>query len=184
MKQIVLSSAEIQDEKAIAAATEKVVLAYADRPIVFVEAMGKTVQTLVEAGEKSADQDLVLASALAEGLRTYHAQLAQQVTSSPVFRETRGLLWGLFEELSDFLKGLYLLGEFNGHARRMVSSYGERASCILIAHVLRSRELNAVPVCERELFIESADLRAELQGLIDQNSIPVVPLSLRPASGF
>ncbi len=184
MNQIVLASSEIQDEKTIAAAAEKIVLALPGRPVVFVEALGKTVETLVEAGEKSAEQDLVLASALAEGLRTYHAQLAQQITSPSVFRETRSLLSGLFEELSDFLKGLYLLGQFDDHARRMVASYGERASCILIAHVLRSRELNAVPFGERELYLEIGDLRSELQGLLDQNSIPVIPVSHRPALGF
>lgn len=184
MNQIILTSSEIQDEKTIAAAAEKIVLAYAGRPVVFVEALGKTVETLIEAGEKSADQDLVLASALAEGLRTYHAQLAQQITSPTVFRETRSLLWGLFGELSDFLKGLYLLGQFDDHARRMVASYGERASCILIAHVLRSRELNAVPLGERELFLDVGDLRSELAGLQDQNAIPVIPLALRPALGF
>jgi len=184
MNQIILSSSEIQDEKTIAAATQRITLALASQSIVFVEAMGKTVPTLIEAGEKSADQDLVLASALAEGLRTYYAQLAQQIISPSVFRETRSLLSGLFEELSDFLKGLYLLGQFNDHARRMVSSYGERSSCVLIAHVLRSRELNAVPFSERELFLEIGGLRLELESLLDKKSIPVVPLSLRPALGF
>jgi bifunctional aspartokinase / homoserine dehydrogenase 1 len=184
MKQLVLRSSEILDERSIAVAAEMILRAAADRPIVFVEAMGQTVQTLVEAGEKSADQDLVLASALAEGLRTFHAQLAQQITSPSVFRETRSLLWALYEELSDFLKGLYLLGQFDDHARRMVSSYGERSSCILIAHVLRSRDLSAIPFGERELFLDIGDLRIELESLVEKNAIPVVPLSLRAALGF
>jgi bifunctional aspartokinase / homoserine dehydrogenase 1 len=141
--------------------------------------MGPTSETLAEAGEKSADQDLVLASALVEGLRTYHVQLAQQITAAAMFRETRSLLSSLFEELSDLLKGLYLIEEFSEQSRLVLERYGERAAAIVISYVLRSSDLQSVCFYSREVFQESEDLRQEIEILIGKGVIPVLPLSLR-----
>lgn len=176
-----LASDRIKDEKSIQEAVANILEQPAGTVVVLVSALGQTHRTLMEAGEKSADQDLVLASALAEGLRTYHVQLAQQVTEPVIFRETRSLLSGLFEELSDLLKGLYLLEEFTEQAREVLSRYGERASAIIIAHVLRSKQIQANCFYTRELFCETGNLREEIQDLTDKEIIPVLPLSLRSA---
>jgi len=54
----------IQDEAGVSAAVEAVVNRRQDEPLVLVAGMGKTEQRLLEAGEKAAAQDLVLASTL------------------------------------------------------------------------------------------------------------------------
>ncbi|RPI24407.1 MAG: hypothetical protein EHM61_17195 [Acidobacteria bacterium] len=178
LKFLTLSSDEIADEKTIQAAVERLQGTAPETPVVFVAALGQTYKTLAEAGEKSADQDLVLASALAEGLRTYHMQLAQQVTSPAVFRETRSLLSGLFEELSDLLKGLCLLEEFTEQAARILDRYGERAAAIMVSHALRSRDVQSACLSTREIFQEPDDVWKEVQELVQKGSIPVLPLSL------
>ena len=58
-------SSAIQDEAGVSAAVEAVVKRRQDEPLVMVAGMGKTEQRLLEAGEKSAAQDLVLASTIA-----------------------------------------------------------------------------------------------------------------------
>jgi aspartokinase len=179
LKLIELTSEDIRDEKSIQAAIERVAGAAGEKPVVLVAAMGQTSRTLAEAGEKSAVQDLVLASALAEGLRTYHVQVAQQVTSAAMFRETRSLVSGLFEELSDFLKGLYLIEEFSQQANLALSRYGERAAAIIVSYVLRSNDLQSVCFYTREVFQESEGLREEIETLVQKGVIPVLPLSLR-----
>ena len=175
---ISLQSDEIADEKSIHSTTDRLLEGTMQTPVVFVAAMGQTYKTLTEAGEKSADQDLVLASALAEGLRTYHMQLAQLVISPAVFRETRGLLSGLFEELSDLLKGLYLLEQFGDSAAHVLARYGERAAAIMISHVLRSKDRPTTCLATREVFHEHEDVWNEVRELVSKGVIPVLPLSL------
>jgi len=170
---------DIRDEKSIRRAAQKALSALSTKPVILVGSMGDTSHTLIEAGEKSADQDIVLGSALAEGLRTFHMQLAQQVTSPAIFRETRSLLTSLFEELSDLLKGLYLLEECSPKARVALSRYGERACALLFSHVLRSQEVASTAFYMREVFQESEGLREEVSALVEKGVIPVLPVSLR-----
>jgi aspartokinase len=151
--------------------------------LVLAPALGQSRRTLLEAGRKSAAQDLVLASALAEGLRTYHTQLAQQVTSPALFRETRSLLSNLFEELSDLLKGLYLLAGLDQRGEEILGSYGERAAAIIIAHVLRSRGVESSCFSSHEVFVETSGLREEIDALIARGAVPVLPESLRAVLG-
>ncbi len=172
-----LSSDEIRDEKSIESAAQRVAQAV-QKPVVMVSAMGQTYKTLLEAGGKSAEQDLVLGSALAEGIRTYHVQLAQQIITPAIFRETRNILSGLFEELADFLKGLYLLEEFSPQARRILARYGERAAAVVISHVLRSKDIRSASLATKEVFQEPDDLWKEVQELLQKGIVPVLPLSL------
>jgi len=177
LKFLELSSDQIGDEKSIESAVADVARA-PEKPVVMVAAMGQTYKTLLEAGEKSAEQDLVLGSALAEGIRTYHVQLAQQIITPAIFRETRNVLSGLFDELADFLKGLYLLEEFTGQARRVLDRYGERAAAVVISHVLRSKDIRSASLSTKEIFQEPDDLWKEVQELLQKGIVPVLPLSL------
>lgn len=177
LKFLDLSSSEIRDEKSIDSAIERIAQA-SEKPVVMVAAMGQTYETLLEAGQKSVEQDLVLGSALAEGIRTYHVQLAQQIITPAIFRETRNMLSGLFEELADFLKGLYLLEEFTPQAHRILDRYGERAAAVVVSHVLRSKDIRSASLSTKEVFQEPDDLWKEVQELLQKGIVPVLPLSL------
>ena len=185
-------SSAIQDEAGVSAAVASVVNTQQNQPLVVVAGMGKTEQRLLEAGEKSAAQDLVLASTIAEGARTFYMQVARQLTSEAVWSETQNLLSGLFEEFSNLLQGVYLIGELSPQGSRMIQSYAERASCIIVAQALKEKDVQAQPVGGRQAyFANSAHLSKSLQektltefqqeiSLLSHGQIiPVIPLSLR-----
>ncbi len=185
-------SSAIQDEAGVSAAVASVVNTQQNQPLVVVAGMGKTEQRLLEAGEKSAAQDLVLASTIAEGARTFYMQVARQLTSEAVWSETQNLLSGLFEEFSNLLQGVYLIGELSPQGSRMIQSYAERASCIIVAQALKEKDVQAQSVGGRQTyFANSAHLSKSLQektltefqqeiSLLSQDQIiPVIPLSLR-----
>jgi aspartokinase len=186
-------SSAIQNEAGVSAAVESVVNAQQSQPLVLVAGMGKTEQRLLEAGEKSAAQDLVLASTIAEGARTFYMQVARQLTSEAVWSETQNLLSGLFEEFSNLLQGIFLIGELSPQGSRMIQSYAERASCIIVAQALKEKDVQAQPVGGRQLYFANSahlskglqekiltDFRQEISLLSQDQIIPVIPSSLRP----
>lgn len=183
-------SSQIEDEAGVARAVEKILAA--SEPLVLVNGLGGTDKQLLKAGEKSAAQDLMPASALAEGVRTFHIQLAQQLTTKKVWKETQTLLSHLFEELSNLLQGIYLIGELSPQGTRMLESYAERAGATIIAQVLREKGREAQPVCGRHLYLTDiegipgeyreqvrAQFREELASLRESQTIAVIPSTLR-----
>jgi len=185
-------SSAIQDEAGVSAAVESVVSSRQDKPLVLVAGMGKTEQRLLEAGEKSAAQDLVFASTIAEGARTFYIQVARQLTSEAVWSETQKLLSGLFEEFSSLLHGVYLIGELSPQGSRILQSYAERASCIIVAQALKEKEVQAQPVGGRQLYFASrahlseslqektiTEFQQEISLFSKGGTIPVIPFSLR-----
>jgi aspartate kinase len=194
MRILEFQSSDIQDEGHLSQAVESVVKEIDQKPIVFVAAMGRTTERLLEAGKKSAEQDLVLASAVAEGLRTYHMQIAQQLTADSVWKETRALLSDLFEELSELLKGIYLLGDFSPYSESVVTSYGERASVVMVSQALKQKGLEVMAFASREVFAaaggsitrlsdraRAADLEEQVLKATEQGNLPVLPACLRTA---
>ncbi len=185
-------SSAIQDEAGVSAAVESVVSSRQDEPLVLVAGMGKTEQRLLEAGEKSAAQDLVFASTIAEGARTFYMQVARQLTSEAVWSETQKLLSGLFEEFSSLLHGVYLIGELSPQGSRILQSYAERARCIIVAQALKEKEVQAQPVGGRQLYFANSahlseslqektitDFQQEISFFSKGGTIPVIPFSLR-----
>ena len=186
-------SSLIGDEAGISKAVESVVSSEQDQLLIVVPGMGTTEQRLVEAGEKSASQDLVLASTLAEGARTFYMQVARQLTSESVWSETQNFLSTLFEEFTNLLQGVYLIGELTSQAQHVVQSYAERASAVVMAQALKERRVQAQPVCGREVYLANSshvsknfqekavsDFQREISTLSQDGSIPVIPASLRP----
>ncbi|MGH9341592.1 MAG: hypothetical protein ACRD1R_18910 [Acidobacteriota bacterium] len=178
-------SSDIQEASGIQKAVERI--GAARQPVVLVEAMGQSAQQLLKAAEKAARQDLVLASTLAEGLRTYHMQVAQQVTSNAVWKQTKAQLSSLFEEISSLLQGLYLLGEFSPHGKRVAGFYAERSGAIILSQALHESGRPSQSFAAREAFLSvdnagresiQASLRAEIDGLLKELHIPVLPASL------
>ena len=186
-------SSLIQNEAAISKAVEAVVSSAKEESLIFVAGIGETERRLVEAGEKSAGQDLVLASTLAEGTRTFLIQVAHQLTSDSVSTETQNLLSELFDELSNLLEGVYLIGELSSQAREVLASYAERAGAIVMAQALKEKGLQAQALCQRQIHLANsahaskdfhektlADFQHEISALSQDGVIPVIPISLRP----
>lgn len=186
-------SSQITDEASISQAVESVVNTPPEYLLVSVSGMGQTEKRLLEAGEKSASQDLILASTLAEGIRTFHMQVARQLTSESTWSEAQSFLSELFEELSDLLKGMCLIGELSMQGRVILKSYAERASALIFAQALKEKGVAAQALSARQSYLEKStsvteglrertrsDFSRQISALSAQSTVPVVPSSLRP----
>ena len=193
MTVIEFDSSQITDEASISQAVESVVNTPPEYLLVSVSGMGQTEKRLLEAGEKSASQDLILASTLAEGIRTFHMQVARQLTSESTWSEAQSFLSELFEELSDLLKGMCLIGELSMQGRVILKSYAERASALIFAQALKEKGVAAQALSARQSYLEKStsvteglrertrsDFSRQISALSAQSTVPVVPSSLRP----
>ena len=190
---IEFESSLIQDEAAISDAVKSVVSSKNEASLILVAGIGSTKKRLVEAGEQSASQDLVLASTVAEGARTFLIQVACQLTSNSVSTQTQSLLSELFNELGNLLQGMYLIGELSSQALKVLESYAERASAIIMAQALKEAGVQAQAVWGREIHLAASphasenfynktlvDFQREISALSQEGIIPVIPASLRP----
>ena len=189
MKILQFDSGMIADPLGIQGSAEAVLQAKEQQPIVVVPAMGYSTETLLEAGQRSAHQEVVVASTLAEGSRTYHMQVAEQITST-VWQQTKRSLSSLFEEITDLLKGLYLLGELSPRSEKVLQFYAEGLAATILAQALEEKGCASQCLFHRELFVLQVDqpqqtgpgtlsnLQQEVEALLAENTVAVVPLSL------
>ena len=180
MKRLELQSGEIQSAGAILRVVESILGNEQGTPVVVVPAMGMTRKQLLEAGRKSADQDMVVATTLAEGLRTYHMQVARQLTSGANWSEALRRLGLIFQDVTDLLKGLHLLGEVSPRAELVATFYGQSLAATILAQSLKERDREARALVERNLAIDPdrSPLLAEVRGLLAEGTIPVLPHGL------
>ena len=183
-------ASDIQDPAGIEQLTHIITGLLDDPPVLLVPAMGTTQQRLFRAAQKAVGQDLIMASTLAEELRTYHTQLARQVTSANLWKETSSELSTLFEELTDFFHGIYLLGELSSYGELMLASYGQRAGVIVLAQSLKRKGIRTEPLVERETITASRAkseeetlarklLQTQIRKLIQDKTVPLLPLCLQ-----
>ncbi len=189
MKVLQFDSGAIADPSGILGSAESVIQAKEREPVVVVAAMASSSETLLEAGQRSAHQDMVLASTLAEGSRTYHMQVAEQITSV-VWQETKKSLSNLFEEITDLLKGLYLLGKLSPRSEKVLQFYAEGLAATILSQALKEKGCSSECLFNRELFVQQVDqlrqpdpgtlseLQQEVDSLLAEGKVPVVPLSL------
>ena len=123
------------------------------RPVAVVSAMGKTTNKL-----------LAIAAAAIEGkreeyirqihdLRDYHSREARQVVP---LAERAGLdrfLDEHFQELTELVKGLAVLGELTPRSIDAISSYGERLSSYVVTQAFRHYGMPAVHLDSRDVII-------------------------------
>jgi len=140
-----------------AAAIERVasiVKARADRkPIVVVSAMGKTTNKL-----------LAIANAAITGkredfihqlhdLRDFHSREARQVVPLAKRSELDRTLDDHFQEMTELVKGLAVLGELTPRSIDAISSYGERLSSYIVALAFEHFGLPAAHVDSRRVIV-------------------------------
>ena len=180
MNTLELKSGEIQSADAILRVVESILENADETPVVVAPAMGLTRKQLIEAAMKAADQDMVVATTLAEGLRTYHMQVARQLTSGENWSETRRRLGLIFQDVTDLLKGLHLLGEVSPRAELVASFYGQALAATILARSLKERDREARALVERTLAIDpdSSSVAEDVHDLLAEETIPVLPRGL------
>jgi len=123
------------------------------RPVVVVSAMGKTTNKL-----------LAIAAAAIEGsreqylrqihdLRDFHSREARRVVPLADRAELDRLLDEHFQELTELVKGLAVLGELTPRSVDAISSYGERLSSYIVALAFRHFGMDAVHLDSRQLIV-------------------------------
>ena len=125
----------------------------ARRPVVVVSAMGKTTNRL-----------LAIASAAISGsreeyirqihdLRDFHSREARLVVPLADRAELDRLLDEHFQELTELVKGLAVLGELTPRSIDAISSYGERLSSYIVALAFRHFGMQSVHLDSRQVIV-------------------------------
>jgi aspartate kinase len=122
-------------------------------PIVVVSAMGKTTNKLlaIAAAAIAGKRDEYIRQL--HDLRDYHSREARQVVP---LEERAGLdrfLDEHFQELTELVKGLAVLGELTPRSVDAISSYGERLSSYVVTQAFRHFGMPAVHLDSREVIL-------------------------------
>jgi aspartate kinase len=123
------------------------------RPVVVVSAMGKTTNKL-----------LAIAAAAIEGkreeyirqihdLRDFHSREARQVAPLAERAELDRMLDEHFQELTELVKGLAVLGELTPRSVDAISSYGERLSSYIVSRAFNHFGVPASHLDAREVMV-------------------------------
>ena len=126
----------------------------ADRdPVVVVSAMGKTTNKLLAVANtalKGAREEYL---AQIHALRDYHSREARQIVSLEDRTELDRTLDEHFQEITELVKGLAVLGELTPRSIDAISSYGERLSSFIVALAFRHFGLPATHVDSRQFIV-------------------------------
>jgi aspartate kinase len=106
------------------------------RPVVVVSAMGKTTNRLLEAANLAVSGQRDAALAKVEELRAYHHKEADRFGAAATIDAH-------FQELSELVRGLAILGELTPRSVDAVSSFGERLSSEIVAMALEATHVDS-----------------------------------------
>lgn len=183
---VLLNTSDLDTAEHIRESVEKVKARLSDQhTVILVSAMGSSEKKLLDAARKAAEQDIVLSSTIAEGLRTFHLQIAQQLVTGDSWKRTRSILSNLFEELSTLLQGFYLAGELTPRGEKVVQSYGERASATILARLLEQEKVVVTESNERILPGAPPEMKEQLRSNLcdwkESHTVLVLPRYLESA---
>jgi len=102
-------------------------------PVVVVSAMGKTTNKLLAIASSAIDGNRHDYLAQIHDLRDYHSREARQVVPLGERAELDHMLDTHFQELTELVKGLAVLGELTPRGIDAISSYGERLSSRIVS---------------------------------------------------
>jgi aspartate kinase len=162
----------------------------AQKPVVVVSAMGKTTNKL-----------LAIASAAIAGkredyirqlhdLRDYHSREARQVVPLDRRAELDRTLDEHFQELTELVKGLAVLGELTPRSIDAISSYGERLSSYIVSLAFRHFGMDTVHLDSRRVIItdhrhtQALPLFAETYSRLEKTIPPLAETQVVVMGGF
>ena len=123
------------------------------RPIVVVSAMGKTTNRLLALAQSAIDGQRDQYIAQLHDLRSFHSREARQIVPLSHRAELDRTLDEHFQELTELVKGLAVLGELTPRSIDAISSYGERLSSFIVALAFRHFGMEAVHVDARRVIV-------------------------------
>ena len=125
----------------------------ARRPVVVVSAMGKTTNKLLALAVKAAQGDRAMALHLIAELSQFHLQEARPVIAPAEWPEAEHAIEEHFEELTELVKGLAVLGELTPRIVDAISSYGERLSSVIVSFAFRHFGMRTALLDSRRVIV-------------------------------
>jgi aspartate kinase len=143
----------VESAEAIERIAGIVKLRAARNPVVVVSAMGKTTNKLLAIANTALKGKREEYLAQIHDLRAYHSREARQLVSLEDRTELDRTLDEHFQEITELVKGLAVLGELTPRSIDAISSYGERLSSFIVALAFRHFGLQATHVDSRQYII-------------------------------
>ncbi len=126
------------------------------KPVVVVSAMGKTTNRLLEIARTAIIGKREDFLARIHDLRAFHSREARLVVPLSERAELDRTLDDHFQELTELVKGLAVVGELTPRSIDAISSYGERLSSIIVTLAFRHHGLRAEHVDSRRLIVTNS----------------------------
>ena len=125
----------------------------ARHPVVVVSAMGKTTNKLLAIAAAAIGGKREEYIRLLHDLRDYHSREARQIVPLSDRADLDRFLDEHFQELTELVKGLAVLGELTPRSIDAISSYGERLSSYIVTLGFRNAGMAAEHVDSRDVVI-------------------------------
>src|SRR4051794_2754858 len=125
----------------------------AKRPVVVVSAMGKTTNKLLAIANAAIEGDRADYIKQLHDLRDFHSREARMVAPLERRAELDRTLDDHFQELTELVKGLAVLGELTPRSIDAISSYGERLSSYIVTLAFRHSGMKAVHLDARKVIV-------------------------------
>ena len=142
----------VQDTDAVTRAVQVIRRQLSRGEVVVLSAMGKTTNGLLEMARSASSGDIDTAWSIRDGLRDLHLKVARELLTGRRWTNVETSLSGLFQEMTDIVQGLYLLGETSPRSMDRVASFGERLSTLIFSEVLQENGIPAELVDSRDLI--------------------------------
>ena len=123
------------------------------RPVVVVSAMGKTTNRLLAIASAAIGGDRQEYIRQIHDLRDFHSREARLVVPLAQRAELDRTLDEHFQELTELVKGLAVLGELTPRSIDAISSYGERLSSYIVTLAFRHFGMQAAHVDSRRVIV-------------------------------
>ena len=123
------------------------------RPIVVVSAMGKTTNKLLAIASAAIDGSREEYIRQIHDLRDFHSREARLVVPLADRAELDRLLDEHFQELTELVKGLAVLGELTPRSIDAISSYGERLSSYIVSLAFRHFGMDTAHLDSRQVIV-------------------------------
>jgi len=160
------------------------------RPVVVVSAMGKTTNKLLAIANAAIAGNRAEYIQQIHDLRDSHSREARQVVPLADRAELDRLLDEHFQELTELVKGLAVLGELTPRSIDAISSYGERLSSYIVTLAFRHYGMDAAHVDSRQVIVtdrrhtQAAPLFAETYARIAAAVPPIADRQVVVMGGF
>jgi aspartate kinase len=159
-------------------------------PIVVVSAMGKTTNKLLAIAQLAIEGKRDEYIRQLQDLRDFHSREARQVVSLERRADLDRFLDGHFDELTELIKGIAVIGELTPRSIDAVSSYGERLSSYIVSRAFEHLGLPSVHVDSRRVIVtdsrhtQAAPLLPETYARLEVTVAPLAQNKVVVMGGF